>query len=146
MGLSEENRRDVVNYRIERAYTALDQAKKNLEIKCLEVTANRLYYAAYYAASALLIAYGIQTKSHEGNISQFGQKFVLTGIVSSNMGRFYNQLFQMRLTGDYGDTFGLTEEDVVPKIKPTEDFINQVTSLAKEKLSIDQNISPTPPP
>lgn len=136
MGLSEENRRDVVNYRIERAYTALDQAKKNLEIKCLEVTANRLYYAAYYAASALLIAYGIQTKSHEGNISQFGQKFVLTGIVSSNLGRFYNQLFQMRLTGDYGDTFGLTEEDVVPKIQPTEDFINQVTALAKEKISI----------
>ena len=29
MGLSEENRRDVVSYRIERAYIALDQAKKN---------------------------------------------------------------------------------------------------------------------
>ena len=28
MGLNEENRRDVVIYRIERAYTALDQAKK----------------------------------------------------------------------------------------------------------------------
>ena len=77
MGLNEENRRDVVNYRIERAYIALDQAKKNLQINCLEVTANRLYYAAYYAASALLIAYGIRTKSHEGNISQFGQQFVI---------------------------------------------------------------------
>lgn len=135
MGLTEENRRDVVNYRIERAYTALDQAKKNLEINCLEVTANRLYYAAYYAASALLIAYGIRTKSHEGNISQFGQKFVLTGMVSKDLGRFYNQLFQMRLTGDYGDTFGLTEEDVVPNIQPTEDFVNQVSSLARQKLS-----------
>ncbi len=35
------------------------------------------------------------------------------------------------------DTFGLTEEDVVPKIQPTEDFINQVTALAKEKLSLE---------
>ena len=90
MGLSEENRNDVVNYRIERAFTALDQATKNVEINCLEVTANRLYYAAYYAASALLIAYGIQTKSHEGNISQFGQQFVLTGIVSRDMGILNN--------------------------------------------------------
>ena len=137
MGLSEENRRDVVNYRIERAYIALEQAKKNLEINCLEVTANRLYYAAYYAASALLIAYGIRTKSHEGNISQFGQHFVMTGIFSTDIGRFYNQLFQMRLTGDYGDTFGLSEDDVVPKIQPTEDFINQVTSLAKQKIEIE---------
>lgn len=134
MGLSEENRHDVVNYRIERAYTALEQAKKNLEINCLEVTANRLYYAAYYAASALLIAYGIRTKSHEGNISQFGQHFVLTGILHRDLGRLYNQLFQMRLTGDYGDTFGLTEVDVVPKIQPTENFIHEVTDLAKEKL------------
>ena len=137
MGLSEENRRDVVSYRIERAYIALDQAKKNLQINCLEVTANRLYYAAYYAASALLIAYGIRTKSHEGNISQFGQHFVMTGILSRDLGKFYNNLFQMRLTGDYSDTFGLTEDDVVPWIQPTEVFINEVTALAKRKLNLE---------
>ena len=133
--LSDENRHAVVEYRIERAYTALEQAKKNLEIKCLEVTANRLYYAAYYAASALLIAYGIRTKSHEGNIGQFGQQFVLTGKLPKELGKLYNQLFQMRLTGDYGDTFGLSEEDVVPKIAPTEDFITQVTTMARQKLA-----------
>lgn len=137
MGLTEDNRRDVVMYRIERAYIALDQAKKNLQINCLEVTANRLYYAAYYAASALLIAYEIRTKSHEGNISLFGQNFVMTGKLPRDLGKFYNQLFQMRLTGDYGDTFGLTEEDVVPKIQPTEDFINQVVALAKQKLELE---------
>ena len=49
MGLTEQNRKDVVAYRIERAFIALDQAKMNLQINCLEVTANRLYYAAYYA-------------------------------------------------------------------------------------------------
>lgn len=41
------------------------------------------------------------------------------------------------LTGDYGDTFGLTEEDVVPKIQPTEDFINEVIALAKQKLELE---------
>ena len=54
MSLTEENRRDIVSYRIERANVALDQAKLNLQMNCLEVTANRLYYAAYYAVSALL--------------------------------------------------------------------------------------------
>ncbi len=31
---------------------------------------------------------------------------------------------------------GLTEEDVVPKIQPTEAFINEVTALAKQKLEL----------
>lgn len=36
--------------------------------------------------------------------------------------------------GDYSDRFGLTEEDVVPFIEPTEDFIVRITKLAKESL------------
>ena len=61
---------------------------------------------------------------------------MITGLLSRDLGKLYNQLFQLRLTGDYSDTFGLTAEDVVPKIKPTEDFINQVIALAKQKLSM----------
>ena len=56
MSLKEENRKDIVLYRIERAFTALEQAKGNLKLNYLEVTANRLYYAAYYAVSSLLIS------------------------------------------------------------------------------------------
>ena len=52
------------------------------------------------------------------------------------MGRFYNNLFEMRLTGDYDDRFGLTEEEVTSKIQPTEDFINVVTQLAKQKIGL----------
>lgn len=136
MSLKEENRRDVVLYRIERAYTALEQAKLNLEFKCLEVTANRLYYAAYYAVSALLIANEIPAHTHEGNIQQFGLHFVKEGIVSREIGKFYSQLFDMRLKGDYSDRFGLTEEDVLPKIQPTEAFIKEITDLAKAKIGL----------
>jgi uncharacterized protein (UPF0332 family) len=136
MSLNDENRKDVVLYRIERAYTALEQAKLNVEINCLEVIANRLYYAAYYAVSALLIAYQIPAHTHEGNIQQFGLHFVKNGIVSRDMGKFYSQLFEMRLKGDYSDRFGLTDDEVVPKIQPTAAFIKQVSDLAKAKLEL----------
>jgi uncharacterized protein (UPF0332 family) len=136
MSLKEENRRDIVLYRIERAFTALEQAKLNVEINCLEVTANRLYYAAYYAVSALLIAYQIPAHTHEGNIQQFGLHFIKGGLVSRDLGKFYSQLFEMRLKGDYSDRFGLTEEDVVPKIQPTETFITEISTMAKAKLGI----------
>lgn len=123
MGLTQESRKDVVAYRIERAYVALDQAKKNLQINCLEVTANRLYYAAYYATSALLIAHGIRTKSHDGCIGQFGLNFIKNGVLPTELGRLLRHLFTMRLTGDYDDRFGLTEQEVTSQIEPTESFI-----------------------
>ena len=95
-----------------------------------------MYYAAYYAASALLIANEIRVKSHEGCIGQFNLHFVKTGLVPIEMGKLFSILFDMRLTGDYSDRFDLTEEDVVPNILPTQDFIIKVTSLAKEKLGL----------
>ena len=130
MSLEEENRKDIVNYRIERAFTALEQAKLNLKLNCLEVTANRLYYAAYYAVSSLLISNKIPAHSHEGNVTQFGLHFVKTGKVNREDGKLLSHLLTMRIKGDSSDRFGLTEEDVLPLIEPTERFIKKITDLA----------------
>jgi hypothetical protein len=40
----------------------------------------------------------------------------------------------MRQTGDYDDTYGLTEDDILPNVAPTGKFIEQVSTLAKEIL------------
>ena len=137
MGLNWENRRDIVLYRIERAHKALEQAKGCLAMSYLEVTANRLYYAAYYAVSALLVAHEIPTHTHEGCIQQFGLHFVQTGIFSKEEGRFFNNLFHMRLTGDYSDRFDLTSDEVQSKVIPTEEFVSEVVMLAKQKMELD---------
>ena len=142
MGLTDESRKDIVTYRIERAFVALEQAKGNRQMGYLEITANRLYDAAYYAASALLIANEIRVKSHEGCIGQFNLHFVKTGQVPVERGKLFSTLFDMRLTGDYSDRFDLTEEDVVPNIQPTEDFIIKVSDMAKKQLGLN----PTPNP
>jgi uncharacterized protein (UPF0332 family) len=134
MSLAEENRKDIVSYRIERAYTALEQAKLNLQMNCLEVTANRLYYAAYYVVSALLIANKIPAHSHEGNVTQFGLHFVKTGKVDRDDGKLLSHLLTMRIKGDYSDRFGLSETDVLPYIEPTETFIKKISELALESL------------
>ena len=134
MGLTQERRNDIVNYRIERAFTALEQAKANFSLSYLEVAANRLYYAAHYSVTALLIAYEIPTHSHDGCITQFGLHFVKTGIVTRDMGKLLRKLFTMRQTGDYSDRFGLTKEDIEPMIQPTEGFITFISNLAKDKI------------
>ena len=138
MNLVEDNRKDIVAYRIERAYTALEQAKLNLTLNCLEVTANRLYYAAYYVVSALLIANKIPAHSHEGNVTQFGLHFVKTGKVDREEGKLLSHLLTMRLKGDYSDRFGLTGADVLPYIEPTEAFIKEIAELAEHSLTVER--------
>lgn len=134
MSLSQEERRAVVEFRIEKAFRAYEQAKGVLGLKYWETIANRLYYAAYNAVSALLIANGDTAQTHSGVIHLFGLHFVKTGIVSSDMGRLYHNLFTMRQTGDYDDTYGLTEQDVLPYVEPTGQLIEQVSTLAKQLI------------
>ena len=132
MGLSEENRRDVVNYRIERAYIALDQAKKNLQINCLEVTANRLYYAAYYAASALLLSQGIATKSHSGLITQMHKNYIKTGILTVEEGSLFRVMFDLRHEGDYEDFVDVEREDIEEYIPRVKELVEKLKNLVEE--------------
>ena len=129
-----EERCSIVEFRIEKSLRAYEQATGIIGLKYGETIANRLYYAAYNAVSALLIANGDMAQTHSGVIHLFGQRFIKTGTFSTEMGRLYHKLFTMRLTGDYDDTYGLTEEDVLPYVEPTKLFTEQIVEYAKQLI------------
>ena len=135
MSLNNEEREAVVMFRIEKAQRAYREAKGVVEKQYWETIANRLYYAAYNAVSSLLIANGDTAQTHQGIQVIFGKNFIKTGIIDTKYGSLYHKLFSMRLTGDYDDTYGLTENDVLPLIEPTGDLIETVTELAKQKIN-----------
>lgn len=135
MSLNQEERTAVVTYRLEKAERALMQAKANLPLQTWEVIANRLYYSAYYAVSALLIADGHPAvKGHDIIVRMFGLYFVKTGKFCPEHGKLYNKLYTLRLTGDYNDHYNLEKEDVLPLVSPAEEFIAKVIAMAKESL------------
>lgn len=110
MSLSEEERYALVCYRIEKAKTTLKQVKNIVSTGYWDMIANRLYYAAYYAVSALLIQSGYSVQTHHGIIQMLGLHFIKAGIIDKEFGSLYGQLFSLRQTGDYGDTFELTKD------------------------------------
>ena len=134
MSLNQEEREAIVTYRLEKARKTFEQAKCNLPMHFWELVANRMYYAAYYAVSALLIANGHTAKTHETIVRIFGLHFVKTGIFSTEQGHLYNKLFSLRLMGDYNDHFDLEEADVLPLVAPTEQLIADVSKMALESL------------
>lgn len=64
MNLDNESRLAMITYRQEKSVMALDDATFLTEGGRYNLAANRLYYALYYAASALLLSKGISTKRH----------------------------------------------------------------------------------
>lgn len=133
MSLSDDERNALVEYRIEKAQTTLEQAQSVIPLGYWEMTANRLYYAVYYAVSALLLQNGYSVQTHNGIVQMFNMHFVKTGKVDKHFGTLYSQLFALRQTGDYGDLLGLTAEQVMPLVPRAEDFVAMISEMVKNR-------------
>ena len=64
--MTDEERNAIVLYRMENARRTLNEIADHCERGYWNTAINRMYYACFYAASALLVANKIVVKSHEG--------------------------------------------------------------------------------
>ena len=131
MGLTDEERKTVVQYRMEKAKKTFAEIENHVQLEYWHTAANRLYYACFYAVSALLVQNGIVTKTHNGVINQFGLNFVKTDVFSQQEGKCYRKLFELRQEGDYEDWITLSEEDIIPLVEPVKNFIDKIEQLLK---------------
>lgn len=69
--MNNDQRRSYVLYRMESANKTLDAAKLLADNAQWNSAINRLYYALFYAVSALLLDNDIQAKTHTATINQF---------------------------------------------------------------------------
>lgn len=90
---------------------------------------NRLYYACYYAAVALLIKYRINPGTHAGVKQMLGMNFVATGILGREQGRCFSLLFERRHSSDYDDFAYSTEADIDELLPKATCFIEEVGKL-----------------
>lgn len=118
-----------IRYRLEKAQEVYYAANVLYNAAQWNSVINRLYYACFYSASAMLLYYGISAKSHSGVIGKFSEHVVRQGIISLEEFRVYAKLQSWRTKGDYNDLFDFTEEDVSSMMKPAKDFIDKVASL-----------------
>ena len=69
--LTSEERKALVAYRIEKAKAVLVEARDNARLGHWSLVGNRLYYAVYHMAQALLLDKGLSAKTHAGNYSYY---------------------------------------------------------------------------
>jgi uncharacterized protein len=114
---------------MERARETLKEAHLLLQAGHLNAYVNRLYYACFYAVSALLVTRGISTSRHGQLRSLLHRDFVKTGVIPTELGRHFDRLFSNRQEGDYADFVVFQAEEVRPWLDETKTFVDYIEGL-----------------
>lgn len=122
-------KQDLIAYRIERADALLKTAKNLVDDQDWYSAVNRLYYAVYQIISALMTHEDIPIKSHSGAKAMFELHFVKTGRTDAKWSKIYSRLSSARHDSDYGAFTVFTEEDILPLLPLTEEFIDVIKRL-----------------
>ena len=131
MALSESEKADVVKFRLEKANSTFAEITILMQNELYRTAANRLYYACYYAATALLINNGYETHTHSGVKTLLGLHYIKGNKIDKSLGKVYNQLFNLRQDSDYEDWIEVDESDILPFIEPAKQFIKTIENLIK---------------
>ncbi len=120
---------DYITYRIKRANETLKEVDILIENRYWNTAVNRLYYACFYAVSALLIKHNITTSTHSGVRQKFGQAFVKEGKVDKELAKHFTDLFEKRQKGDYNDFYDYDEQTVLRLFPKSKIFIETINKL-----------------
>ncbi|NVM21527.1 MAG: HEPN domain-containing protein [Desulfobacterales bacterium] len=131
-----EETRTLITYRLERAQEALQEGKILLEQGYGNTFVNRLYYACFYAVSALLLTRGLSSAKHSGVRSLFHQNFVKSGLVDTELGQLYDRLFDNRQKGDYADLVRFDPNEVCDWYDEALQFVETAENIVKKELDI----------
>lgn len=115
--LDPQSRTDLIAYKIEKSRQTLREADLLAASGFYNAAVNRLYYAVYYAASALMVSNLLETATHKGIKTMLGLKFIHTGKLEREYGQIYQRLYDSRQAGDYED-FVYYDKDAYEELYP----------------------------
>jgi uncharacterized protein (UPF0332 family) len=119
---------EVINLRLRKSDETFEDARWLVAKKHWTSVINRLYYAAFYAISALLLKNSIYSKTHSGLKTKFNE-FIKEKNIKYVEAKIYNELFDYRHDADYNDFIVFTKEEVEILIERTEKLISEIKKL-----------------
>lgn len=122
--------RRFVDEELEKSDRALADAERLAEGGSDEGSVNRLYYACFHAAQAVLYAKDVEPSTHGAVRNLFGEEVVLTGDASREQGRLLTTLADLRQQADYG--YQPIEADLDELRSRAQQFVVDMESLVAE--------------
>ena len=133
--MTNENRRANSAAELARADESLRAARLLTDAGLLAHAESRVYYAAYHAVVALLLAEGLEARSPTGVSQLLGLHFVRPGRLESGDARLFARLQKYRIEADYSTAFVVTTEALAEDLVACEGFLARIRSLMATILS-----------
>lgn len=125
--MTDEQRAELVEFRLSEAQSALDDARYLLAgNRSAQGIINRCYYAMFYASLALLQDIGKAPSKHAGVISLFDTEFVMKGKFSKEMSKDFHKAFELRQASDYKVNPRIPHELLVEELEKASRFVDAV--------------------
>jgi len=133
--LTQDEKRALVEYRLERANESMKAAHLLFENKLFIPAMNRIYYSMFYSVQALL-ALDEKAFSKHGQVKgYFNKEYIKSGIFPKESGKLFNAVFEYRQKFDYVDLLIPEEELISDYLVEAQRFIDQISSFLDDKLS-----------
>lgn len=124
-----EAQKTLIGLWLEKADEALASAELELNAGHANFAVNRLYYACFYAVTALLLRDGKQFARHSAVKSEFARNYIKPGRVDVKWNKVYQKLFDDRQEGDYIPTVAFEASDVSASLQQAREFIDLIRGL-----------------
>lgn len=129
----DDEMKELLKYRFERAKETLEVAKSLLENGKYKDANNRSYYAAYYAMRAVYTTRGQDFKKHKTLIANFNKEYVATEIFPRSLGKKISTLAIIREQSDYNDFYIASKLESQRQVESAEEIIISVEIYLKNK-------------
>jgi uncharacterized protein (UPF0332 family) len=131
--VTDADRREEIGSNWQRACDSLEAACVLCEKGYADFAASRAYYAAFYAATALLLAENKDFAKHTGVVAAVHKEFVRTGGLAQEHGRTLSWLFELRGIADYGELRHVPEPEARKAIEAADAFVKACGALLHKR-------------
>lgn len=116
-----------------KADDAIESAELELKQDHTSFAVNRLYYACFYAVTALLLQDEKQFTRHSVVKSEFVKTYIKSGRIDVKWNKFYQKLFDDRQEGDYIPTVTFEASEISIRLQQAYEFVKIIRGLIKSK-------------
>ncbi len=114
---------------LQNAEEALREAQVLFNNRLYRGALTRSYYAMFHAATAALLARGIQRRSHHALLAAFGQTFIKSGALDERLYRHLREAFERRQQTDYEAIVEVDRNATAQLIERAIDFVDACRRL-----------------
>lgn len=131
--ISEEDRFELIKYRIEQAKETIEDAVLLITNKKLRSAVNRIYYGMFYMMLAVALKYGFETSKHQQLIGWFNKNLIHSEVIDRKYGKMIKDAFRNRQKSDYETYVEFSNDAVNEMFDNMKSFIAALEQLVMKR-------------